>query len=244
MKETMQPQLSYLICGTPRCGSSLLCEALKNTGLAGRPEEYFWRGDEPFWRERWHVSTYADYLAKTIEQGTTPNGVFGAKVMWGYFDDFVKKVRGIPIYQDIPLGELLSTVFPDVHYIWIRRKDKVRQAISHWKAMQTNIWLWTTDEPPLPAAEPTFDFAAIDHLVQEIATHEAAWQQYFKTCHAEPFAVIYEDFVSAYEETVLSILNYLGISRPEHLAFGERKLKRQADALSDEWVQRYYDSLP
>ena len=33
--------VSFLICSTPRSGSTLLCEALRNTGLAGRPEEYF-----------------------------------------------------------------------------------------------------------------------------------------------------------------------------------------------------------
>ena len=32
---------SYLICSTPRTGSSLLCDALTATGVAGRPEEYF-----------------------------------------------------------------------------------------------------------------------------------------------------------------------------------------------------------
>ena len=55
---TMETNTSYLICATPRSGSFLLCEALKNTGIAGNPEEYFWRGDEPFWKERWGVSNY------------------------------------------------------------------------------------------------------------------------------------------------------------------------------------------
>ena len=32
---------AYLVCATPRSGSTLLCEALKGTGVAGRPEEYF-----------------------------------------------------------------------------------------------------------------------------------------------------------------------------------------------------------
>src|SRR6201991_2549603 len=36
-----QPNRSYLVCATPRSGSTLLCEALKSTGVAGRPEEYF-----------------------------------------------------------------------------------------------------------------------------------------------------------------------------------------------------------
>ena len=32
---------SYLVCATPRSGSTLLCQGLKATGVAGRPEEYF-----------------------------------------------------------------------------------------------------------------------------------------------------------------------------------------------------------
>jgi len=34
----MQPHISYLMCATNRSGSFLLCEALKNTCLAGQPE--------------------------------------------------------------------------------------------------------------------------------------------------------------------------------------------------------------
>ncbi len=75
----MQPDTSYFICGTPRSGSFLLCEALKNTRLAGMPEEYFWRGDVPAWRERWGVSTYAEYVAAAIRQGTTGNGCLGRR---------------------------------------------------------------------------------------------------------------------------------------------------------------------
>jgi LPS sulfotransferase NodH len=54
---TMRPHTSYLVCATPRSGSFLLCEALKNTALAGQPEEYFWRDDEPAWKERWGYQT-------------------------------------------------------------------------------------------------------------------------------------------------------------------------------------------
>ncbi len=35
------PRLSYLICATPRSGSTLLCDALDGTGIAGHPEEHF-----------------------------------------------------------------------------------------------------------------------------------------------------------------------------------------------------------
>src|SRR3954453_9642741 len=103
---TVQPRSSYLICATPRSGSTLLCEALLNTGLAGnpkeyfealretglprRPKEYFSGVDDPGILELLgefstldtvpkrfaHGEEYAHYLARVFEEGTTPNGVF------------------------------------------------------------------------------------------------------------------------------------------------------------------------
>lgn len=37
----MTADRTYLVCATPRSGSTLVCQALKKTGVAGRPEEYF-----------------------------------------------------------------------------------------------------------------------------------------------------------------------------------------------------------
>ena len=34
---------TYFVCATPRSGSTLLCKSLAETGVAGRPEEYFER---------------------------------------------------------------------------------------------------------------------------------------------------------------------------------------------------------
>ncbi len=35
------PRISYLICATPRSGSTLLSQALSDTEIAGCPEEHF-----------------------------------------------------------------------------------------------------------------------------------------------------------------------------------------------------------
>ena len=37
----MTPERSYLVCATPRSGSTMVCKALWETGVAGRPEEYY-----------------------------------------------------------------------------------------------------------------------------------------------------------------------------------------------------------
>ena len=39
----MKPMLSYLVCATQRSGSTLLCELLRATEVAGVPDEYFER---------------------------------------------------------------------------------------------------------------------------------------------------------------------------------------------------------
>src|ERR1700759_375295 len=39
--EVRPPNRAYLVCATPRSGSTLLCELLRSTGVAGRPLEHF-----------------------------------------------------------------------------------------------------------------------------------------------------------------------------------------------------------
>lgn len=274
----MQPHSSYLICATPRSGSTLLCEALTNTGVAGYPKEYFeilkdtglprrpqeyfenWDNseiaellgeysqfnDESVELVKWDGSNYSDYLAKTFEEGTTHNGVFGAKVMWGYFDDFTSNLRLIPDYSNMPNPELLSTVFPNLQYILVTRRDKVRQAVSLWRAVQTWTWKMEDSAHQSDSSFPRvhkllFHFEAIDYLVHQFAAHEASWQHYFKECGVEPLTIVYEEFEVAYEATTFKVLQYLNIPIPGNHTLSKRRMKKQADALSEEWVQQYLD---
>lgn len=265
---------SYLICATPRSGSTLLCEALSTTGLAGYPKEYFEAlRATGLPRRPWEYFSaledlevielledcarpddgaaqlplqapldYAEYLAHVLKEGTTPNGVFGAKVMWGYFGDFISNLRDIPAYKELPVLELLSTIFPNLHYIWITRFDKVRQAVSLWRAIQT--WTWRKDElssRPAHQQRDLFHFGAIDCLVQQIEEHERAWQHFLDDAAIQPYRIIYEDLAANYEATALQILRYLDIPLAENLMFGDLRMKRQADTLSEEWVERYRD---
>ncbi len=272
----MQPHTSYLVCATPRSGSTLLCEALTNTQQAGYPAEYFealrasglpTRPKEYFEgvensditrilgnysrideRPPQRFANYSDYLHAVLEKGTTSNGVFGAKVMWGYFGDFVGNIRQIPHYREMAVSDSLLAIFPNLHYILVSRLDKVRQAVSLWKAIQTQTW--RIDEHEVSSnsttlsrhqeSELVFNFAAIDHLVQRITQHDAAWQHYFTCLGIQPFTVVYEELVSTYEATAIAILRYLGVPTPEHLTFAPRTMQQQSNTLSEEWVERFW----
>ena len=120
------PRTTYIVCATPRSGSSLLCESLSNTLLAGQPDEYFNKKSEDLWRKRWDLSSSEDYFCWLLEHGTSPNGVFGMKIMWEQMGYCISVLRRLPRYLNstMPPSRFLSSVFPNLFYIWITRRDK------------------------------------------------------------------------------------------------------------------------
>jgi len=264
---------AFLVCATPRSGSTLVCQALWQTGVAGRPEEYFEalrhsgrprrpeeyflglddpsildqlgarsRDEDPLPRSwLWSRSAYDRYLEWAIDTGTTPNGVFSAKLMWGYFDDFVALLRSVPRYRDLPLADILPAAFgDDLTYVRVVRANKIRQAVSLWKAIQTANWR-QDDGATLgreDCAAPCFNYRAIAHLLQQIVVEEASWDAYFEHCRVRPALVLYENFAADPHTSTLDILERLGLEAPSDVRVDAR-MKRQSDGINDEWVQRF-----
>jgi LPS sulfotransferase NodH len=57
----------------------------------------------------------------------------------------------------------------------------------------------------------------------------------------EPLKVVYEDLVGDYEGTVLRLLDGIGVDVPEGFTAQAPGMKRQADELSEEWVNLYIE---
>ncbi len=269
----MTPMLSYLVCATPRSGSTLLCHALDETGVAGHPQEYFEalsrsglprRPHEYFDPQRhaniverlafrempdgmakpnplWHPDTYDQYLAWALHEGTTANGVFGAKLMWGYLGDFAELLRGIDGNAERPLPELLARGFPGLRYIQITRENKIRQAVSLWKAVQTQAW--KAGDEVERSVEPVFSFRAINYLVRLLTAHDASWDAYFLGLGYEPLKLTYEELAESTDAVVRRVLAYLGIPEPAVPVLQPPRLSVQADAVSEEWVRRVDEHL-
>src|SRR6266567_6464066 len=139
----MQPTISYLICTTPRSGSWLLSEALQATEIAGRPREYFAPELQDEWLRRWRsptISSYGDFVAMVLTRGTTDNGVFGCKLHWYQFEHLLARLRELNPHGNPSDVDLVARTFPNVRYVWLFRRDKVRQAISYYRASHTGQW--------------------------------------------------------------------------------------------------------
>jgi LPS sulfotransferase NodH len=54
-------------------------------------------------------------------------------------------------------------------------------------------------------------------LYRLVLEGEAGWQNFFENCGVQPFKVVYEELVEAYEPTALQILEYLNVFYPKNL---------------------------
>jgi trehalose 2-sulfotransferase len=214
--------ISYMICSMPRSGGTLLCELLDGTGVLGKPQEFFHPGRMSVFFARRPDATLDDYVEALLRRFSTPNGVFGFKV------HYHQMTRAL---GDRDPGQL----FPGLRLVSIRRGDRVRQAVSWARALQTKEW---TSEAGGGEA-PRFDAEAIERQLHTLEREEALWEEFYREHDAAPLRITYEDLVQELDKASVDVMAFLGVPVPEGFRQKAPTLERQADELSDEWVRRY-----
>lgn len=259
--------ISYLVCATQRSGSTMLCELLRATAVAGVPDEYFERlratglprqprqyFDDPSTEAiaarlpppvpgRPEVpGEFEAWFRYVLQRATTPNGVFGAKMMWNYFEDFRERMAELPDLSGLTFNEQLTAVFPRLKIIFIRRRDKVAQAVSLWRAIQTQQWRTESESDSAAdisgtTADIAYDYEAIEFLRNELHHWDDRWEDWFHATGREPIRVFYDEFTVSRAATIGRVLDVLGVDPPE--PEGKKPIQRQADELSRDWVARF-----
>jgi trehalose 2-sulfotransferase len=239
----MKPQLSYTIWFSQRTGSTLLCKALESTGIAGRPGEWLNTGD-PKLLPGYYGATNITEMQETVwKLGSTANGIFGLKfgLHEPHFSALLAEFRKLPDAPRVsePRAAVWDHAFPNSRHIFLTRRNKVRLAVSWWKAIRTEEWHRETGQPTAAVElADAYSFDAINHLYTECSMREAGIQEFFSEACIVPLTVVYEDFIQTYTETVHRVLDYLGLENggvsvePPHYA-------QLADDISESWVQRF-----
>jgi trehalose 2-sulfotransferase len=252
----------------------MLCELLKGTGVAGRPEEFFEAmrdtglpphpgdyllglprtgigirddprpSEGPAYSSLTGIDDYREHLRRTFAWGTTPNGVFGAKLMWNQLPELGTLAGELPEFAGLETAQLLERLLGGAsgsggpHYIWVSRRDKVRQAVSLWKALQSRSW--RHGSPGNGRLEPQYRFEAIRHLVRRLESDDRSWGDFFAEHGLQPLAISYEDDLERDPDGALRrVLAWIGVQPPEGDTV-QPQLRRQSDALSDAWVVSYH----
>ena len=242
MTPEITPKTRYAICCTQRCGSHYLCKLLHGAGL-GFPGEYY----------------YPESLSERIRLWTMPDGTRlpESSSAQHYFEDVMRsqgEIAGVKLnWQSLLIFIRDMGLRPDelgFRLIYLTRRDKLRQAISWYRAVATNQW---TSLGEKPAEAPPFDWAKINGWLQAITLDEARWEHYFQKADAPVMRLIYEDM---HDRTVPEIAGFLGCDLPhaDHshdagkwahgdfaMSSGLQKMSVQRDELTDQWVDQFIE---
>jgi trehalose 2-sulfotransferase len=226
-EDSPPPSVSFIVCSLPRSGSSLLCDLLASTELAGAPTEFFDLNQMNEFKRIWGVGDFDAYLDALVARKTSPNGLFGVKAHYHQLMDAFAE-------RDI------EGAFPNLRLVYIKRADRIRQAVSFALATQTERWTSAQEEP---AAAPAYDAGQIAMMIDWIEREEQAWERWFAAVGAPLHRIVYEDFAEAIEPTLVEVLRFLTVEVGPDFEAPAPTLHRQADRLNDEWAVRYRAEL-
>ena len=225
---------SYIVASSYRCGSTFLCSELWKTGLLGAPTEYLnidqGNAAIPSPAEpgrlmvRFRAKTPEDYFVKLLEHRTGRNGIFGMKAHGHHFE---AALAWCP--------SMLKILTP-VTFIYINRRDKVAQAVSMAKAMQTNAWI-SFDQ--VTGKNIRYDADFIEQCRNELEQQRLSWWRWFDANGVTPFVVTYEDMLAEKENVVRSIVELLQAQHDEPEQITLPVAEKQSDHTNMEWAARF-----
>lgn len=157
---------AYTIATVARTGSNHLCSMLTHLGIAKPTEHFHFR--HPHFKD----ADLDDLLTRIIEANTV-NGVFGSKMFpdqRAWFEATASNLLGKRVF--------VHDIFPLHRWVRLSRNDKVRQAISLYRARETNEWLDATIDRS-SGLQIEYDYNGILGCIRELALLEASWGEYF-----------------------------------------------------------------
>lgn len=241
---------AYVICTSPRSGSTLMCRLLAATGVAGNPDSHFHGPSLSDWLAEHCIvpdrgASEREILAKVFEaaiaEGRGNTGIFGLRLQRHSFDHFRGKLA--ILHPERKTDRLrLEAAFGRTLFIHLTRTDKIEQTVSYVKAEQSGLWHVAPDGTELerlaPHREPAYDGTALRACFEMFTTYEQEWELWFENQAIEPLRITYDALAADPRATLLTVLERLGadLSTADGVSPALRKL---ADATSRAWVTQF-----
>lgn len=210
------------LASTFRSGSSYAGHLLWANGLDGLHLEKF----AVFERESPETD---QHFMELVEQvfSTAHGSTFTSKFMWSHLEWFCRLVA-----PDQSPEQTCEILFKNSKWLYIERQDKIDQAISFWRAKQTDLWhVFEHDEQKNDAVE--YDFCGISNSFEYIGSHYAKWAEFFNKTPMDHIHFIYEVFSKYPEILIVTTENFLGIDFSDPLILSvSSKIQRDEYSLA------------
>ncbi|MFD2167324.1 Stf0 family sulfotransferase [Thalassotalea euphylliae] len=220
---TVEPSKTLVIASTGRSGSHMLGHALHQTGKFGFPLEYANPANLEKWRSLLGVSDVADVMTQLKRRRTSSNGVFGIKVHYPHIEQF----NGF--------ANLLDT-FPEPYFVFLSRKDLLKQAVSLSIARQTGVWISGQESN---GVEPKYDFHQIDGCLKETIRHNASWKYKLSISGAKYMELDFDKVRMDLKHAIHQIAQFMEVELKESDIPVEQVTRKQGNNLNKEWESRF-----
>jgi LPS sulfotransferase NodH len=189
-------QSCALVTGSFRAGTSYICSQLAANGMPGLRGERF----SNFWplSRGGSSAEFREYCMKIFS--STKDQIFFSKIMLPHRNNFALSMG----FEREDSTEF-ARIFPKAKWLNIMRRDKIGQAVSFWKAKETNQWRQTGSEE---SSEPKYNFAAIRKCYFEILAHDMLWQDFHEIAGTDVHHIIYEDFLGDVNGELANLLDF------------------------------------
>lgn len=244
------PTQSYVICTTPRSGSTMLCKLLAATKIAGNPGSHFhepslsaWLGYYDLQGELFSSDEEAleAVFAAAFEVGKGETNIFGLRLQCDSFAFFTDQLRLLhPNFASD--RERMKAVFGTTHFIYLKREDHLNQAISRLRAQQTGLWHLKADGSDLERKEPEhsggYERQKIGAYIQQAITQNEEWVRWFAEQSIMPLAVTYTELSRNPQAALSRVLAHIGLDRAAGNAVPVQT-RKLSDETSLAWRERY-----
>jgi len=251
--------LDIILCATQRCGSTLVVEDMRNSGVLGQPEEWFIPWDPAKPDHDWKAAFDSVHRRARGENGVTAvkimaNQLFNLEACLASFPDPASQDRPAPQGPRAAQGDFahVAAAFRGGLWVWLRRNDVVSQAISRLMAEQTGI-NHATAQPEDPhfagnlarGYNPDYNqgaqyrYGAILRHVTAITVENLAWQRFFASHAITPLELVYEDVIADPGLTHLDRMAQ-GIGQDQPPPRQPRKMVKLANERNAAWLDRFF----
>lgn len=240
------PTRVVIIASSPRSGSTMLCHTLAATGALGPTGELLANGPlarsalrmgvprlplraRVHQRRQRHLASWypfdeesmRKYLLMIARRRQGDDGSFGVKIMGEQFANHMQRLGISTDVWGVP-----------VLWIYLRRRDRVAQAVSLAKALQTGQFASTS----VRTGDAHYDSNLIRSCIDSAARSYSVWEEHFKTHGITPIDVWYEELSAEPNFEIRRILDAIGRS---DLQTRPPLTDRQFDSTNVEWIEKF-----
>lgn len=216
---------AYFLASMPRSGSTLLSKLLMEVGL-GVPHEYLTKIHRENLMERVGCKNELDYFNWLKKTRVTSNGIFGIN-------------SHAHIAQ--PFQASLDANFDFTHYILLKRRNIIAQAVSWALARQRGSWC-SSDRDNF---KPKFNQDLISQCLSKIVAGYTYWDLFTKEKGLKTLEIFYEDFTFDINATLKNIINFLEVRSVIKITPAQTldNFRKQGNHINHEFIEKYKESL-